>query len=230
MKNRLIILMCLVFFSCGGSTSSNVTEVGNPTTTPTTKATVSALTRSLTQATTQITSSFVNNLVKEVDDDALSVTIQNSNFDCSYSISEKTLTCNCPEGGTMTRVLDSELSLGIGGLSFDHTHQTTYSDCKITACSEEVTLNGNVAGALSGTFQPIQNNGDLSISNATDASCSGMTSSSTDFGFDMDMTFDGSDVTFSGSFCMNSESISFATLAILQSAVDPNSECENFGP
>lgn len=213
--------------SCGGTTESGITEVGNP---PATTTTVSATTKALTQATTGLAEGLAG-LALSVPSDAPFVTVTTTDYDCTLSIAARTLTCDCPQGGSFTRTFDGALSSTFTGtITLDRNHETTFNDCAITTCGETVTLSGNVTGGLSGTVNLVTDAASLQVTNATSGTCSGMTSDDNAYGFDMTLTLENQDVEFSGDICVSDNDVAFGSLAELRAAVDPDETCEDFGP
>lgn len=231
MKSLIFIFTLLFLVSCGGTTgvgTNNVTEVGNPTTTPTTKAIVSALTKITTQANEGVIDSF------NASENIPLITLNTSDFSCTFDRTERLLTCECPQGGNFTRTFDTTLNLSIGGLTIDAGHTTTLSACQITTCNETVLLSGSFTGNKSGTISLTNKTSEVTITNQTTSSCEGITASddnnSKNVGFDFSITTQTLDYEFSGAICIDSSSISFTTYAELLEAVDSQQTCEDFGP
>lgn len=220
----------LVFFAaCGGVTESELTEVGNPPATSAT-ATISATTKALTQATTGLADGLTG-LALSIPEDAAFVAIATTDYDCTLSVASSTLTCECPGGGSFTREFDGALSTTFTGtISLDRDHETTFADCKITTCGETVTLTGTTAGDLNGTVNLITDAASLTAKTATASSCAGMTADDSDYGFDMTLDLDNGDAEFSGNICVSDNDVSFDSIADLRDQVDPQGECEDFGP
>lgn len=227
LSRPLALLACLVATSCGGTTESELTEVGNP---PATTATISATTKALTQATTGLSDGLAN-LALTVPSDTSFVTITTADYDCTLSVAARTLTCDCPQGGSFTRTFDGALSATFTGtIDLDRNHETSFDDCAITTCGETVTLSGEVTGGVSGTVNLVTDTASLEATNATSGTCSGMTADDDAYGFDMTLTLENQDVEFSGDICVSDNDIAFDSLADLRAAVDPEEECEDFGP
>ncbi len=218
MKNvSIIVLIFLLTLSCGGT--NNITEVGNPVSTKN-AATASATTKALTQGTTGFLTS--PNLSY--------VTIQTENFDCELTILSRTLTCQCPVGGSFTRTYDSVISFGDSSLTLDRAFSTEFEDCMITTCDQTVTLSGSTTGSMLGSYNTDTATGDLTAESTTTEDCSGMLSGDIDYGFDKTLTYDGSDVEFAGSYCYDGDALTFTSIQDLQDALDPDGDCDDFGP
>jgi hypothetical protein len=227
LKQSILFLVLVFIISCGGTTTggNNITEVGNATN-PKNAATASATTKALTQATT--------GLLDATDTLALTtgnyVTIQTEDFDCTLTILSKTLTCSCPEGGSFTRTYDAIFTFNDDSIVLDRDFTTTFDDCMITTCEETITLSGDTSGDMTGTYDRSSAEGEITANSGTASDCSGMTSGTTDFGFEMALAYDDADVAFSGSYCYDGTSLDFNDLDALEAAVDPDGVCDDFGP
>lgn len=229
--SRLLVLFLwigLTATACGGTTTgSELTEVGNP---PATTATISATTKALTQATTGLANGLAS-LALATPSDAAFVTITTSDYECTLSVIEHTLICDCPQGGGFTREFDGAISATVSGtITLERNHETTFSDCKITTCGATVTLSGTVTGDISGSVNLVTDATALTTQNATASSCAGMTSDDSDYGFEMTLDLQNRDAAFSGRICVSDNDITFDSIADLQSLVDPDGDCEDFGP
>ena len=180
----------------------------------------------LTQATTGLLDAVDTGLLTK----GSYVTIQTEDFDCTFTILSKSLTCSCPDGGSFTRSYDSLVSIEDNTIVLDRDIATTFDDCIITTCGETITLAGDTTGQMTGSYDTNSAQGDITASSNTDSSCTGMTSGTVDYGFTMELTYENADVAFSGSYCYDGTALDFDTLADLEAAVDPDGDCTDFGP
>lgn len=206
-----------LFIACSGS--DNITEVGNPTTASTANGTTSALTGSL--------SGFLGSVDGGTLVKGLIFSETDEEYVCELGQDEESLTCSCPNGGTITETFESTFSETEDSFTFDSDFTITFDDCSSTSCDEEITLNGEVEGSISGEFDSLTGEGNITVVYGTESACSGLTSNDSDVGFDITITSDGSTEELFGTFCVDEESISFDSLEELEAAVDPENICED---
>lgn len=217
-------LVALLFSACSGS----ITEVGNPTAEPaaepTTIETSAAVTDSLAQVVVSATEGLVGGslLVKAVQQ------LEEESFaDCEYDEDLDQEVCACPGGGTMTRTFAEGEEISESLFSFEDEFTITLADCVVIACEQTLVLNGTSSGDMSGTYNPETDEGSMTFHQTTSSACSGMTINDVSMGFDITVTYDGTDEDYSGTFCLDGEEISFASQAELRSEVDPDNTCED---
>lgn len=225
-SKRLILVAVTVAFALATlpfcSDDSEITEVGNPTSTATTNGTVAAL------------SSGVDGLLSGQADAALlrdarglaKGGVRDEDFSCSYEVSSESTICNCPLGGTMTTTFIDDGPIIIAEIvNFTNEADMEFDDCTISECGEEVSLTGSAHVSISGTLNPSILQGETTTVVETDDPCSGMTSGDQDYGFSMTLTSSGiSSHEFSGTLCLT-EPVSFDSLDELHAAFDPEGTC-----
>lgn len=234
-SKRLILVAVTVAFALATlpfcSDDSEITEVGNPTSTATTtNGTISALSDSVSGL---VDTTSLANLVKRTSSREKTET-PTSAESCSEEIATRTITCPCPGGGTIVNSFDDLLpEPAVGGqIVFTHTFTQTFNDCVVDACDESITLRGTATGSLEGTFDTTTGSGSLEGEMSTHEPCSGMTAESdttegeVPLGFSMTMTFDGTTHDYAGTFCPNNESLSFDDLDELNLLSDPSGTCQ----
>ncbi len=214
-----IFVWTFLFFLTACSGSDHITEVGNPTTASTTNGTTSALAGSL------------SGLLGSVDGGVLVKGFIFSETDeeyvCELGEDEASLTCSCPHGGTITETFENGFSETGDSFTFNSDLVISFDACSSTACGEQVTLNGDVEGSISGEFDSLTGEGNITVVYGTDNECSGLTSNNSTVGFEITLTSDGTSEEFFGSFCIDDEIISFDSLEALEESVDPENTCEN---
>ncbi len=149
-------------------------------------------------------------------------------YSCSYHDEDNSVTCDCPRGGSVTYGFEEAFEFSEeGDYSFDHTYRASFDECVIESCGSEHTLNGEVTGNVSGSYSE---DGSISIevSHQTAAECSGMSVDDLNIGFDMNMSYDGTDEEVFGTICFDppGDVIEFNSLDELEEIVDPDLTCD----
>lgn len=171
-----------------------------------------------------------------------------------YSTDEyETITCNCPEGGSITSTLVFDdlgwTDCGDGTIDVVLTAAFVelYTDCAFEKCGEIITLNGLIGGPIEGSID-CDGNMDLTATvstideEANSLTCSGITASpesadDVEVGFSATFTSvsDANGViveeSFSGSFCTDPPGepdgvIEFESEDELEASADPDGTCE----
>lgn len=194
-----MILSILFLTACSGG---NITEVGNPTVTATTAGTTAALVDSI--------SGLLGEFSETLNPPALVKTASDPQT-CAYNTTTRALDCPCEISGTRSQTFENSFTIEGNTLTFDQDFTNTFTNCVVSACSENFTLNGELTGNISGTFNSDTEATNLTITYATSSACSGMTANSADAGFDLTLTYDGTNQTFSGSFCIDGVSVPIET-------------------
>ena len=163
--------------------------------------------------------------------------------------------CTCEVSGIVTVNFNGGFTQGTceqtgGGdgitLSIDTTGTSTYTNCVVEDCDENVTLNGSDSFSVQGNFSECTEEATFTNMVQTAQACSGVTATTdggnSTIGYDITSTGtstlsfvlaqtngDDEDIDISGDFCIGSDSITFSSATDFVDKVDPNNLCEDDG-
>lgn len=220
----VVVSVAALLIDCGGtgdgSANDNAANIG---------ATTSALTNSVSDRLLATTGT--SHLIRYAASDEFESETAAS-FSCEYDETTDTEICACPGGGTISRNYDNEVNILVDAgepsvqSTFEHSFVATFDACVVESCGQSKTINGSFTGSLSGST----NNGNVSVTmtQETEATCSGITIDQTAIGFSVTATYDGLEPVVSGTICLDppGEVITFDSLDELLQIMDPNSSCE----
>lgn len=145
-----------------------------------------------------------------------------TSYSCSLNESDASQTCDCPGGGTVTFYHDDVHILG----DFDHSFRQVFDACVVPSCDGDKTIDGEVTGRVQGHIDP---GGDIEVTATlqTAEQCAGLSVDDVNVGFEINLTWDGTDQTVGGTICLDppGDVITFDSFEELMEIMDPDSEC-----
>lgn len=224
MKILSILIILLFALNCGSSATG---DGGTETETPDDAATVDAAGDALADSLgdTLGGGGGMSNLVKrQMSDEGSSSSSQS--YGCTLSDDQKSQTCDCPDGGSVTYSYDDAFTILLSGGSFTQTVAVTFDDCAVPSCGGSKTIDGEVNGSVSGIIS--EGGFSATAKMATADECSGLTVGATELGFSLTMTIDGQNETLAGEIAIapDCQVITFDSWDDLMGDLDPDGACE----
>lgn len=244
-----------VLFVLTVSCSSAITEVGNPTGPVSTKSRGTLATLGTSAAEFLTTTTGSQALIKAVaikrsglvfatsDEDEFTDENSGSNSsegdvviafsECSYDEETFTQTCDCPGGGFLIDEFGNDFySETEDTVFYSGSYMTTYVDCRVSSCNEDMTVNGSVVSSSEGSFDLNTGAGTTTFTFSTDNECSGIEVDASEAGFKITFIFTSTENDFSdeasGSYCESgSDPITFSSLEEFEELVDPQNICDD---
>lgn len=133
----------------------------------------------------------------------------------AYNQQNKSQTCSCPGGGTVTHRYDNNITISGTQVTFNTTFQEVYAACVVPGCQGNKKMDGVLSGSGSGSFDQTAGGSNLRFSISTAKECGGPDaadgiiisdedgSNAVQFGGNVVVTFNGQEESFSGSICTN---------------------------
>lgn len=167
----------------------------------------------------------MSNLVKRQMSDE-GTTSSSESYGCTLSDDQKSQTCECPDGGSVTYTYDNAFTILLSGGSFTQTVAVSFDDCAVPSCSGSKTIDGAVNGSISGTIS--EGGFTATAEMATAGECSGLTVGGTELGFSLTMTIDGQNETLAGEIAIAPDCVvmTFDSWDDLMGDLDPDGACE----
>ena len=226
-KTITIMLALLVWTQCGSSTSDSGDEATPTDDAANVDATGDALADSLGD--TLGGAGGPGNLVKrQMSEDGMSdegTSTSSQSYGCTLSDDQKSQTCDCPDGGSVTYSYDNAFTILQSGGTFNQTVSVVFDACSVPSCGGSKTMDGEVSGQVTGTIS--QSGFSATAEMATSGECSGLTVGDTKLGFSLSMTLDGTTETLAGEIAIapDCQVITFDSWDDLMDDLDPDGAC-----